>query len=248
MKKVHFGFIRYAKLFSNYEHSIPIIYSALEEQYPSHLYVDDLDNPKYGVLFTKFDYNFLCYFEIADVESDEIKQTIKEHINTYDINECIMFAPSTEGEKIIQPIFKAFRGVIDVRYAFQFDSNKFQELYEKINTDEIHLIYIKEDESLIDFPKCEMTINQQVVCFAKAFMIGNSFAEIDVCTQDQYRRKGYALACSIKLIYELINKHITPQWTSWEHNVSSHQLANKLGFQLSKKINAYIWVDEFGKI
>ena len=248
MKLVQMDLNQYQQLFQLYEHSIPIIYSAIEGQYPCHFYVDDLDHPNFGLLFTQFDFNYFGYINLDMVDKIEIQKTIREHIIEFEIKECIMFVPTEESEQIIQSIFESFYGVVDVRYSFKLDFEQFTALAKQVVTDNVHLEYCKDDHALIEFPKCELFIDHMLISFAKAFMLGKSNAEIDVFTNENHRRKGYAKLCSIKLISNLLNHKIIPNWTAWEHKESSHQLANQLGFKLDKKINAFVWVDEFGEL
>lgn len=248
MKKVKNNYILYKELFSQYEHSIPIIFSALEGQYPCNLYVDDLDYPKYGLLFTQFDYHFLGLNHFEEVDSEDIKKTIITYIHITNSKECIMFAPSVEAEKIIKPIFDLFHGVIDVRVSFALNQTQFLNLKEKLDLKNLSMSLHKDEGSSIYYPQAEMKIDNEVVCYAKAFMLGHSHAEIDVHTEEQYRKKGYALTCSFALIEDLLRQQIIPNWSAWKHNKPSHQLAERLGFEFSTEINAYVWVDEFGKI
>jgi len=248
MKRVKNNHILYKELFSQYEHSIPIIFSALEGQYPCDLFVNDLDHPKYGLLFTRFDYHFLGLTKIEEVNSEDIKKTIIEYIHLSKSKECIMFAPSFEAEKMIKPIFEFFHGVIDVRVSFTLNQTKFHDLKKELNFNNLTLRQVKDGRSSFYYPQSEIKIDDKVVCYAKAFMLGLSQAEIDVHTEEQYRKKGYALLCSYALIEDLLHQQIIPNWSAWKHNKPSHQLAERLGFEFSKEINAYIWVDEFGKI
>lgn len=248
MKLVTTNHKQYQPLFQNYEHSIPIIYSSIEGQYSCYLYVDHLDNPTYGLLFTQFDFNYLGYINAFNIDQNEVKQTIKNHIKAFDVKECIMFAPTQEGELILESIFKSFNGVVDERFTFKLDIDEFKKISKCVNVDNAVLEYCKDYGARIEYPKCEIYLDEKLVSYAKAFMIGQSSAEIDVFTDESHRRKGYAQICSIRLIQELLKNGIKPNWNAWWHKESSHLLAGKLGFKFERKINAYVWVDEFGEL
>ena len=51
--------MQYADIFKSYSHSKPAIYSFFEGQYPGELYVNDLKNSKYGILFTFTDFHYI---------------------------------------------------------------------------------------------------------------------------------------------------------------------------------------------
>ncbi|KAB3531593.1 hypothetical protein [Alkaliphilus serpentinus] len=59
MKKVE-NKERYLSLFSDYRHSIPIIYSSLEGKYDGELFVDSEIDPQLAVLFTPFTFHYVA--------------------------------------------------------------------------------------------------------------------------------------------------------------------------------------------
>ena len=64
--------------------------------------------------------------------------------------------------------------------------------------------------------------------------------EIEIDTQEPYRRKGLAYICGARLILECLAKNLYPSWDA--QNKWSLSLAEKLGYHYSHEYVAYeIW-------
>lgn len=64
--------------------------------------------------------------------------------------------------------------------------------------------------------------------------------EIEIDTNETYRRKGLAYACGAKLILECLNRNLYPSWDA--QNRESVALAEKLGYHYAYAYPAYeIW-------
>ena len=68
----------------------------------------------------------------------------------------------------------------------------------------------------------------------------NNKCDISVETIEGYRGKGYATLVCAKLIEYCFDNNIEPVWECRDDNVSSAQLANKLGFTHIRNIAYYI--------
>jgi len=79
--------------------------------------------------------------------------------------------------------------------------------------------------------------NDDIVCGASSYTVYNNGIEIQIDTKEEYRRKGFALACASKLILECLNKGIYPSWDS--ANIESANLAKKLGYHLENEYVTY---------
>jgi len=66
------------------------------------------------------------------------------------------------------------------------------------------------------------------ICYAAA--ISDGLAEIDVATDEAYRRQGLANLVSRQFIRECLMRGITPTWDCFAYNTSSLRLAERLGF------------------
>lgn len=65
-------------------------------------------------------------------------------------------------------------------------------------------------------------------------------AEVEVGTNDAYRRQGVARAASIDFFNECQRRGYVPSWTCSGDNIASHRLALALGFQFARSIGGYV--------
>lgn len=80
----------------------------------------------------------------------------------------------------------------------------------------------------------------EVVSGASSYSRYKDGIEIEIDTQEQYRRKGLAYICGAKLILECLERNLYPSWDA--HNIWSVALAEKLGYHYSHTYIAYeIW-------
>ena len=83
----------------------------------------------------------------------------------------------------------------------------------------------------------------QLVSNCDAIMVGKSMAEINIGTEEAYRRKGYGTIAARALIDKLLEDKITPCWSAWPFRKESQHLALKLGFEHQVDVNAWIWME-----
>ena len=229
-------------LFKNYKHSIPIIFSHIENQYQYEL---SSQNKSFVILFTDFDYHFIA--GNIPKSPEEILIEMRKYIKKHSKKEFILFAPNKKWENYLRELFKSINGVVDTRVSYKFDKKRFIEIHdrykEKYNVDfEIS----KDGRSLKPFLQSKIKKNLEVISFANAFMIGSGHAEIDVWTREDHRKQGLAFEASLQLIKRLLRENLIPNWTTWAAKKESQMLANKLGFYDGEQIPAFIWVEQFG--
>lgn len=231
------------KLFKNFKHSIPIIYSHIENQYPYKL---SSNKKTFLILFTSFDYHFITG-EIPNTDDDLITE-MRYYIEKNSIKEFILFAQDTKWEKYLDKIFKKINGVVDLRCSFNLDLIKFTKKFNDYSPKHNPSVkYCTDDNSMKPYYKSLIEKNGNIVCYSNAFMIGRNNAEIDVWTDENHRLHGLAFEASLFLISKLLNNNLIPNWTTWDAKESSRNLAKKLGFNLEYKTKAFIWVEDFGK-
>ena len=73
------------------------------------------------------------------------------------------------------------------------------------------------------------------ICYGAA--IDNKVAEIDIITDQRYRKHGYGYEVAQKFMQNSINKNIKPSWDCFTNNDGSMRLAKKLGFTFQMKYN-----------
>lgn len=82
--------------------------------------------------------------------------------------------------------------------------------------------------------------NNAIVSGASSYSRYRDGIEIEIDTQEDYRRKGLAYICSAKLILECLNRNLYPSWDA--QNKFSVSLAEKLGYHYSHTYTAIeIW-------
>ena len=230
-------------LFSSYKHSLPVIYSHLEGQYP---YVLSDDKMPFNILFTNFDYHYI----VGDqpLVEEDLLSVMRKYIQSNKKEEFILFSPNQEWDDYLSKLFSYIGGVIDLRYSFELDDTEFNRIHSKYKlTHDVNLIKFKDEKSNQPYYQAEVYENGKRISYCRAFMVGKGHAELDVWTDVKHRYQGLAFETSLILINKLLEKKIIPNWTTWEAKKPSHTLAFKLGFKLKKKIRAFIWVNDFGE-
>lgn len=227
-------------LFHEYNHSIPIIYSHIENQYPFHY----SNTESFTILYTNFDYHFV----VGDIPTiEEFKKEISLYIRTNQKEEFILFAPNQKWETFLEQVFQDINGVIDQRVEYDLDIQSFNKLYENhVFKHKVNVIRTKDEGALQPYFKAEVQSDSTVIGYCRGFMIGKNHVELDVFTKVEQRQKQIAYETSLTLINHLLNEGFTPKWTCWNQKELSKNLAKKLGFAKPKLINAHIWVKDFG--
>lgn len=244
---------KYLNLFSQYTHNIPVIYSSLEGQYNGELFVDSENNPQIAILFTQFAFHFVAgNADINNVVEVLNEIIFKEYLFKSRQEEAIVFCPNEKWDQVLDEVFKKHNGLKDNRKIFYLNRDKYIEMKtSRIVPKNIEnkIFYEKSGGAQKQYPISRIFEGEKCISFCSGFMLGKGHAEIDVATEEAYRGRGYAKEAAITLIDELLENGIEPDWCTWPYRIESQKLALSLGFELTKEIPAYIWVeDECGKI
>lgn len=239
---------KYAYLFEDYTHSLPVIYSSLNGQYQGELFVDCEENPQVAILFTPFAFHFVTGNpEIKDVETCVGKMIFKEYLISKYQKEAIFFSPNEVWNNILDKIFNGYNGIKETRNIFSLNKNKFYELRQEIIQDTqvtIKTSVEKDDLSSTEFPISRLYLQDTCVSFCAGFMLGQQHAEINIETLEDFRGKGYAKKVAFDLVNTLLDQDIEPDWCTWPYRKASSKLAEAIGFELKSQIPAHIWVEE----
>jgi len=79
--------------------------------------------------------------------------------------------------------------------------------------------------------------NGEVVCGASSYAVYDDGIELEIDTDERYRRQGLATVCASRLIIECINTGRYPRWDA--ATKVSLELAKKLGYEFSHEYVAY---------
>lgn len=252
MKKVE-NKEKYLQLFSEYKHNIPVIYSSLEGQYDGELFVDSENNPQIAVLFTPFAFHFVAGNpETNDVVNLLDELIFRQYLSQTGQKEAIVFCPDVKWDKVLDEVFKKRCGIKDCRKIYHLNRDKFAQVQARKKTFENYenkIFYEQNGGAKKTYPVSRIFNGTKCVSFCSGFMLGQGHAEIDVGTEEAYRRKGYAKEAAITLIVELLKNGIEPNWCTWPYRIESQNLALSLGYELAGEIPAHIWVEaECGEI
>ncbi|MBI9012528.1 MAG: GNAT family N-acetyltransferase [Clostridiales bacterium] len=240
--------MNYVHLFEEYEHSKPVIYSALEGQYDCDLYVNDEYKPEFAILFTQFDFHFVTGNKETNSLVSDLRDIIfRKHLKLNNLKEAILVTPDDKWQGVLKEVFKGYSDIIDRRCVYKLNQDKFKVIYD--NTDfncglNFSINHESEFNSKIPYLTSRLKDNNKTISYCSGFMLGAGHAEIDVKTDDLYRQKGYGKLASLLLIKELLDHKIEPDWCCWESKDASKKLAHSIGFEKVNELIVYIWVEE----
>lgn len=232
------------------------IWSCLQG-YMGNAWVDDIQNPKSAQVIT----GDFCFF--AGVPNIELVQNVPEYFPS----QCILMIPQNdEWGNLIEQVYK-YKCHKFMRYAIKkepdtFDIEKLhayinwlpseysirkidERIYNQVKTDEWSKDLCSQFSTYNDYEIYGIGFvvlhNDKVVCGASSYTVYNKGIEIEIDTEEEYRRKGLALACGSKLILECLDRGLYPSWDA--ANRESVALAEKLGYHFEKEYVTYSVTD-----
>ena len=229
-----------------------LLWSCLQG-YMGNAWTDDIQNPRSAQIIT----GDFCFF--AGVPNIKLVKNIPEYFSS----QCILMIPyNNEWANLIEKEYKDNYHRF-MRYAMKkepdvFDTDKLR-LYSKNPSSEYSLSKI--DKEIYNIIKAEewskdlcsqfptyndyekygvgfvVYYNDKIVCGASSYTVYDKGIEIEIDTEETYRRKGLALACASQLILECLDRGIYPSWDA--ANRESVALAEKLGYHFEKEYVTY---------
>lgn len=112
---------------------------------------------------------------------------------------------------------------LDQRMAKKY-SEDFYSYYSVVWSSDAHFI----DNGVAHF----VTLGQDIVSVCSSPYVGGGYAEIDIITVEEHRRKGLATSVGVQFIKECMSRGLTPNWCCHADNKSSLDMALQLGFEL----------------
>ena len=85
--------------------------------------------------------------------------------------------------------------------------------------------------------------NNQLISICYSAANFNNYSEVDILTNEEFRKKGLASICASKYIQNIFNKGINPLWDVFVENPGSYKLAEKFGYK--KVANPYVFYRSF---
>ena len=80
----------------------------------------------------------------------------------------------------------------------------------------------------------------RLVSVACTFFVGESYEDIGVVTEPEFRGQGLALACAGALCEDVRDRKRRPSWTTSPDNIASLRVAEKLGFSVRRRDCLYV--------
>ena len=78
----------------------------------------------------------------------------------------------------------------------------------------------------------------RAVSVVSSYIVHAGEAEVDISTDEAYRRRGLAAAVCARFVLECLSRGLKPSWDA--QNAGSVRLAEKLGFKLAHTYDAYL--------
>jgi hypothetical protein len=227
--------------FSQYSHSIPIVFSHLEGQYS----YDTIEGDAYTILLTPLGFHYVA--GTVPKEPEEFLTRIKAYLRSNEVEEFVLFGPNEEWNAFLATIFQQLRGIVDQRFAYGLNVERFRDRYDNHTFEhKVTLDVMVDNESTKPYLQANIRKDDKMVSFCRAFLLGKGHAELDVFTDEAHRGQRMAYETSLHLIQALLERNIVPDWTCWRMKEASQQLADKLGYERTSTIPAYVWVSAFG--
>jgi len=239
---------KYLSMFNGYTHNIPVIYSSMEGQYDGQLFVDSVDDTQVAILFTPFAFHFVAGNAEADNIIDMLDEIIfKQYLAETEQKEAIVFCPNEKWDIVLDEVFARHNGLKDNRLVFRLNRERFKEVQagqKALDGMENKLLYEQANGAKKEYPVSRIFKGTKCISFCSGFMLGKGHGEIDVATEEAYRKMSCAKEASITLINELLENGVEPDWCTWPYRIESQKLALSLGFELKEKVPVHIWVEE----
>ncbi len=248
-----------------------VMQAVLEGTSPGRIWVDDGENPRTAFMWNKAH----CYYLVGDENNHEFNKSL-EKIITEEIapkalkNDLLSFKVHyTDGwETKICSIFKGTSPVKRGRRFYTFKKSRVDWKHEipsgvsvefidesllrkaLVNTDAVTEEIESMWNSVNDFFKkgfgfCSV-YNNEIVCWCTAEYVSKNKCGIGIETVEEYENQGFATVTASAFVDYCITKGVTPCWDSWDDNIPSIKVAEKVGFEKILDFSVYLGsFDEF---
>lgn len=249
-----FGYTKVRCLVNQENQYYPLMEAVIDLQVPGHIYVND----------GEIESAFICSLDgwaylIGNKNNEKFYQELVEHIKEKHGSKLIWFGAD---ETINETILKRVEGKIGdyPRYCFKFNEERFKKTQIEhrkrleafpYNIEEINKGNLSRASSFSDsipsFWKDSRKFLEEgigYIALDKGQVIGEVASasinrqqevEIDIQTDEQYRRQSVAEMLCRKLIVQCLREGKTPKWDCMINNIASKELAFKLGFEIVKE-------------
>ena len=235
-------------------------YAVCKEYNPGRIFVDDEQNPKTTLIWTPIGYYFLVLGQGQKL--DDVSRLLTETFipTSKAIGETgfILIAEFDDWKEKTSALLKG-RKVIEIyRRPFKLNVDNFlargnwrekipagfelQRVDESI-AEQAHIL--GSWKSPADFMSngigYALMDGDKIASICSSVFVSSTRVEIDVHTEEEYRRKGFAVITASALIEECLRQGKQPNWECFWENEESTALALKLGFEQLADYPVYFW-------
>ena len=259
------------KLFDNLSNDHLSVYISLEHNYPSRIFVDNLEKPSSGFIYLgRMTFGF-CGKSDNEGFNTELKRTIDNDLlpkmeNELKVSELIIRYDKGWKEKIRyffdDLIEHKLGNYIFDELEYDFSKNSLPEGYEYVSIDEnllqkkhmkdfyiverwVRGCYLSTEDYLIrGFGFC-ITYENEIAstCMCNYISKDRKRCEIGIITSEGHRRKGLAKNLVSRTVAHCLELDIQQiDWQSRLNNLGSIRIAETVGFKLDKLYTGYVKV------
>lgn len=223
---------------------------------PARIFVDDLDRPQRAFIWNAFRYGFLAGDPHDEQFNTELINFLRESLfpearNSSDPT-LVLYPDSNTWNDVFDNLLRVESSFKAARKLFHFERLAFGRRivpdippgFRLQRIDEAFLNGSGKDlsgfirlfwNSIPDFLAqgfgfCLLHGNRLASTCCAAFVSGGK-AEIDISTEREYQRRGFAMLTAGAFIEHCLRSGLEPAWECWDTNTPSTQLAEKLGFE-----------------
>jgi len=247
-----------ASLFAGIDHSVALVYGVIQGHSPGRVFVNRRDDPTVALLVSHVGYSYVGGRPDDKCFGDALPLLFFDDVlPRMTVQELILFCFSDAWRKQLDALLCPLGAIVIHRKVFRFDPARFAvqdgwrvripEGFEMREIDvalaERYPVY----QPLVDaqskrFGVC-LLHGDKVMSACTAVSVGGGQAEVDVHTEEAYRRRGYGYLTACAFIEQCLARGLTPNWACWPYREASKALAEKLGFEARPDVPAHYWAE-----
>jgi GNAT superfamily N-acetyltransferase len=236
-------------LFSDIEHSVPIVFSVLEGTAAGSVFVDDVDCvdradcPRSAFVAVGGAFSYVAGDETDDAFGHALVSLIFGDLLPHQEEQELVLFAFTDGWRKKLDLLLSLKGAIRVyRKTFAFDAAHapdFRLWRSRVPAGcRIEPIGLVEGDLRFGV---RLMKGHEVVSECTAVFVGRGEAEIDIHTDENHRNLGRGAITASAFLEECFYRGLRPSWTCWPEREASIALAKKLGFVETADVPAHLW-------
>jgi GNAT superfamily N-acetyltransferase len=233
-------------LFADIEHSVPIVFPALEGSAAGRVFVDRADPPRSAFLAVSGAFSYVAGDETDAVFGRDLVALIFDDLlPSQEEQELVLFAFTDGWRKKLDQLLTP-KGAIRIhRKTFAFDATRAPNV--RLWRDGVPAGYRMESTTLaVGDPRFGVRLmkGEAVISECTAVFVGRGEAEIDIHTDENHRKLGLGTLTASAFLEECLARGLRPSWTCWPEREASIALAKKLGFVEQDDVPAHLWAPD----